>query len=384
MTTSAGERRLLIEPFDPRVPMVGGVDTCIRGLVKFAPDDMSLAIVGLDVVGDATLGEWMKVELDGRTVMFMPVYRGDNAVIRPRVPHVINLTFGVLKNLRAFRRFDTIQTHRVSLGFVARLFLGRRPHVQFVHNDGADSLSVGTESYFAKAKWAFRLFEALSVKSSREVVVFNREATARLSAHGSNVHFSPTWYDDDRFFPAADDAPVRTRTNFVWLARFEPPKDPLLAVETMAHTPEGMHLTMMGTGSLLSDAQQRAEELGVSDRITFAGIVKKEEVGQVLRGYDGLLMTSFHEGFPRAVVESLASGLPVATTAGGEPNGLVQEHVNGARSDDRRPESLAAALERLSALDAQACRESVVDLSASKLVPVVLGASARPAQEATP
>lgn len=133
---------------------------------------------------------------------------------------------------------------------------------------------------------------------------------------------------------------------------------------------------MVGVGSLLGEAQSLAHELGVADRITFAGLVNKDDVGDTLRSHDALLMTSHHEGFPRAVVEALACGLPVVTTEGGEPNGLVQSGVNGFRSSARDPDAIGALLSRIDEIDSAACSDSVKDLSASILVPRVLGKAA--------
>lgn len=373
--SSAGhETRLVVEPFDPRVPMVGGVDTCIRGLLKFHPENIDLSIVGLDVTGDLPLGEWVDVDLDGRPVKFMAVYRGNNSVIRPKVPHSVSLALGTLRYRRRMGRFDTLQSHRVSIGFVIRRIFPRKPHVQFVHNDGNDSLKVGTESYFQKAVWAFRFLEQRAVKASRDVVVFNREATERLLETGPNVRFSPTWFDDEQFFPATDRAKTSDTVSVVWLGRFEPPKDPLLAIEAMKLVPDNFVLTMVGGGSLVDAAKQRARELGLGEKVKFFGIMAKDQVGEALRGFDALLMTSHHEGFPRAVVETLASGVPVITTQGGEPNGLVVEGVNGTRALTREPADIAAAIERITTVDVEACRVSVTDLSASRLVPIVLGA----------
>ena len=91
-----------------------------------------------------------------------------------------------------------------------------------------------------------------------------------------------------------------------------------------------------------------------------------------MRKHDLLLTTSRFEGYPYSVVEGLASGLPVVTTPGGEPNGLVVNGVNGGRVEADDAELFIAATETASRISAQAARDSVSLLSAATLVPSVL------------
>lgn len=373
------EKRVLIEPIDPRKSKPGGVDTCIRGLIKYRPDDMDLAIVGVDAVGDASIGTWRTEEIDGRFVKFLPVYRADNTVIRPRIPHIAQLVWGVWK-YRAAISADVLQTHRITTGFAIRRFFHKTRHVQFIHNDGEDSIKLGNESYFKKFTKAFRFLEKRAVKECEDVVIFNSAAAERLSQWGGNVRFSPTWFDDEYFYPA--DQPFEgDRTNLLWVGRFEATKDPLLAVRAIAAAGPQYSLTMLGGGSLLQKTKDLAAELGLSDRIDIRGPVEKRSVSDYLRAHSALLMTSHHEGFPRAVVESLACGLPVITTAGGEPNGLVVEGVNGTRIAERTPEDVAAAIRRVNDVKAERAIISVEGLRATILVPFVLGREASAAEE---
>ncbi|WP_420096240.1 glycosyltransferase [Brevibacterium sediminis] len=364
------EKRVLIEPIDPRKSKPGGVDTCIRGLLKYAPANVDLAVVGVDAVGDAVLGEWRSETIDGREVRFLPVYRADNTVIRPRVPHIAQLVWGVWRYRKKIV-CDTVQTHRVTTGFAVRKFFRAKNHVQFIHNDGDDSIKLGNESYFKKFTGLFRFLEKRAVRECSDVVIFNAAAADRLSKWGGNVRFSPTWYDDEYFYPA--DAPEASeRRALLWVGRFEETKDPGLAIRALSELGPEYSLTMLGGGSLLEPTKLLAEEVGVARRVNVVGPVEKRSVSDYLRSHSALLMTSHHEGFPRAVVEALACGLPVVTTAGGEPNGLVEEGRNGARIAARTPEAAADAVRRVDGVTSRAAVDSVVDLKATLLVPFVL------------
>lgn len=371
------ELRVLVEPIDPRHAKPGGVDTCIRGLVKFSGSGMEIRIVGVDAIGDAQLGQWRLEHIDGREVWFLPVYRADNTVIRPRVPHVVQLVAGLWRYRARIRELGTVtlQTHRVTTGLALRNLLHAERHIQFVHNDGEDTVALGKESYFTRAPRVFRYLERRSVVRSADTVVFNRRAAERLAAWGGNVRFSPTWFDDEYF--SIGERKVDTRRELLWVGRFEDTKDPILAIEAIAQLDSGYRLTMLGNGSLLEDSRARVARLGLDSRITLVGAVEKRKVSEYLKQSDLLVMTSLHEGYPRAVVEALASGLPVVTTDGGEPNGLVVEGYNGTRVSERTPVSVAEAIQRAAHLSGEAAVKSVERLRASKVVPYVLSPNAR-------
>ena len=66
-----------------------------------------------------------------------------------------------------------------------------------------------------------------------------------------------------------------------------------------------------------------AEELGVAQRVTFAGEVDGEALEALWRGADVFALASHWEGYGMAVAEALARGLPVAVTSGGALAELV-------------------------------------------------------------
>lgn len=367
------ERRLILEVVDPRFPKAGGIDTCIRGLVKYAPADVSLSIAGIDSVGDLTLGEWTAISIDGRAVDFLPLAQSDPKKVKPRVPHALKLIAGLRAHRSRLDGFDVYQEHRLTVGYAARRIFKNATHVQFVHNDGEDNLRAGSESYFTRAERLYRYLERSAVVGSSDVVVFNARGADRLAAFGSNVRFSPTWYDDDVFYPA-DSGPARSsRTKGLMVGRLDPAKDPLLALQAIAQCSAEVTLTLVGSGRLEVAVVEEIERLGLSSRVEMAGLVPKDRVGALMREHEFLVMSSHYEGFPRTVVEGLACGLPVATTHGGEPNGLVVSGVNGWRIDTREPADLAQAIGHLSDVDRDACVSSVRDLAATTLVPRVLG-----------
>jgi glycosyltransferase involved in cell wall biosynthesis len=363
------ERRLIVEQFDPERPQPGGVDTCIRDLVKYCPESISLRIVGVDVLGNKKLGEWAQYEIGGRVFEFMPVERVDHANLDRKIPHSARLALGLRKYYPG-RDSDIVQTHRVNTGAVAMRLYPRAGHVQYLHHGGIEDLSKGGMSFFERAAFVYDWLESYVIKRSVDVVVFNQPGAERLQAVSDRVRFSPTWYDPMAFFPSEEEHADKSR--ILWACRIEPQKNPQLAIDVMSALPEKYSLTVAGSGTLDSAMRQRAEKSTAADRIRFVGAVHKSQIGEFMRRHDLMMMTSQHEGFSRSIVEGLASGLPVVTTPGGEPNGLVRNGLNGARVDADRAELFPPAMEIAAKISASAARESVAHLSAVNRVPDVL------------
>lgn len=91
--------------------------------------------------------------------------------------------------------------------------------------------------------------------------------------------------------------------------------------------------------------QRRVIELGIAGNVHFLGGVP--EPGNLLRQAAIFALPSRSEGFSNAIVEAMASGLPVvATTVGGNAE-AVADGVTGLLVPPEQPEQLAAALLRL-------------------------------------
>ena len=98
-------------------------------------------------------------------------------------------------------------------------------------------------------------------------------------------------------------------------------------------------------GAYAAQLEQQAEELGVRDRVSFAGY--RDDSRSVLRQLDVVALPSRTEGLPLVVLEALAQGRPVvATPVGGTPE-VVTDGVTGLLVPPGDPHALAAALRRL-------------------------------------
>lgn len=98
----------------------------------------------------------------------------------------------------------------------------------------------------------------------------------------------------------------------------------------------GLLLTVIGGGDLLESLRQRAQELGVGQRVRFEGVVPIDEIPSRLAGSDLLVLPSRWDGWGLVVNEALAAGVPVIVSDRCGASDLIREGVNGYvfRSED--------------------------------------------------
>ncbi len=124
---------------------------------------------------------------------------------------------------------------------------------------------------------------------------------------------------------------------------------PDLLVEALGLLPAGADyaVTIVGDGGLRPTLQARVGELGLTDKVRFAGRLPNAEVASLLSDLDVFAMPSRREEWGVAAAEASASGLPVvATDVGGIPE-IVVDGETGLLVPPEDPASLAKALERL-------------------------------------
>ncbi len=143
-------------------------------------------------------------------------------------------------------------------------------------------------------------------------------------------------------------------------------KDPLLALDAFARgAPANALCCFVGRGALEADLRARADELGVAERVRFAGERTPDELATLYAAADALLLTSRREGRPNVVLEALASGLPVLATDAGGTAELLSRWKAGSLAQTRDAAQLGRMLAALltAAPDREELRASVEHLS---------------------
>lgn len=80
---------------------------------------------------------------------------------------------------------------------------------------------------------------------------------------------------------------------------------------SLARSHTNWFLTIAGEGPLRSALQRQIDELGLEGRVELPGRIKN--IGEELARADAFVLTSEYEGFPNALLEAMAVGLPCVT-----------------------------------------------------------------------
>lgn len=368
----------IVHQIDPRNPVAGGIETCIAGIVRYAPPDEKLIVIGADRsgrgrrAGSTPLGELQWLNLHGRQVGFLPVARLGQRGRAGLVPETVTVTLGLVRFRHEIRRaVDHLQVHRSEIGAAVSLLLPGIDRVQCIHGDSSRALRYRSASYWRFLRRAHLCVERWSVRRATWTHVFNRGGAARLARASSRVSYLPTWFDPEI---------VRTRTEpsagghnrALWVGRLEEEKDPVLGISTLEAFVNGggagdaRRAVMVGDGSL--QASVRAERPAGSG-VELRGSLSQADVAGEMVAADVLLMTSRFEGSPVVMNESLAAGTPVVGTDESDPDERIENGRNGFRCSERSSAALAEAMAAACSLSRSACVESVRELSAPLLVP---------------
>ncbi|HEY2866165.1 MAG TPA: glycosyltransferase [Pyrinomonadaceae bacterium] len=104
----------------------------------------------------------------------------------------------------------------------------------------------------------------------------------------------------------------------------------LLEVAARFRDDEHVKFVIVGDGNLRNDLEQQAKTLDLMSRLAFLG--NRTDIARVYNGLDIVALTSLNEGTPLSLIEAMAAGKPVISTAvGGVPGllGDVREICNG-------------------------------------------------------
>lgn len=119
-------------------------------------------------------------------------------------------------------------------------------------------------------------------------------------------------------------------------------KNHRVGIEALAKLNDpNIYYVICGRGPLTEAHKELAKELGVEDRVFLTGY--RTDVADFYRMADVFLFPSFREGLPVAVMEAMASGLPVIATKIRGSSDLVQQ---GALFEPTDTDGIAKALER--------------------------------------
>jgi glycosyltransferase involved in cell wall biosynthesis len=156
-------------------------------------------------------------------------------------------------------------------------------------------------------------------------------------------------------------APSAGPTRIIAVGRLSPEKGQaglLQAFATVSREHPELQLALVGDGPEAERLHALAANLGIADKIHFAGRLGEQDTLQEIARADILVLTSFMEGLPIVLMEAMAIGTAViASCVAGIPE-LVEDGESGLLFTPSNWDELAAAIRRL--VDDDALREKLV------------------------
>jgi glycosyltransferase involved in cell wall biosynthesis len=122
------------------------------------------------------------------------------------------------------------------------------------------------------------------------------------------------------------------------LGRLEPEKGYDVALRALRTLP-GATLVLVGDGSERTRLEALARELGVAERVDFAGW--SDEARRYLPGFDAFVLPTRSDAFPLAIVEAMLAGLPVVASRVGSISEAVLDGETGFLVPPEDEEALA-------------------------------------------
>jgi len=186
------------------------------------------------------------------------------------------------------------------------------------------------------ASW-FALRSATRVLANSEAVA--RSATADEAVPASKIRVIPNFVDDAVFDIGSADLRAETRAEIglrpdqlviVCVANLRPVKNHALLLDALAAmrpSLPGVLLLLVGDGPSRRDLERRAKELDLLEQVIFLG--QRPDGWRFHAAGDLSVLASDSEGFPNALVEAQALGVPVVATAVGGVPEVVDDQVTG-------------------------------------------------------
>ena len=178
-----------------------------------------------------------------------------------------------------------------------------------------------------------------------------RSISSRYRANGRpKLAVIPNGIDLDELL-AVPREPAAVRAEFgipqshslvVHVANFTPKKrheDLLEAAQLVLEREPSVTFLLVGQGPLESAMKERARELGLADRVVFAGF--RPDATRLVAGADVFVLSSLYEGLPVSLLEAMAVGTAVVTTEVGGIGEAITDGVEGLLVKPGRPDQLA-------------------------------------------
>lgn len=389
---------------DPEGKKVGGVESLIKGFIKYAPDDLEIELVGVSTdPSKRPLGKFTDLKIGSKIFKFFPVLCEKNENVKSKIPLSLRFAWALKKSTYNFSD-KLIFLHAIESAFIFKNT--RAPLFLVIHNDLSKQITG------KKGEVLWRRIPFLYFWYERRIMNFvdkiYTESGSTLNLYKSKYpdlinkfNFLPTCFDNEIFYRRDEEKSklrMELRSNnsrfpqsakwVIFTGRLQAQKGPERLIESFFEYQKKRSdsiLMIIGEGNLKKAAERLADKLNVSDKVHFVGSKEQSEVADYYRAGDVFLMTSYYEGMSVSVLEALACGLPVVSTDVGENGRVVKHAFSGEIVSQYSPLAMADALEKVvsepDCYRASHCESSVLAYTPVKVLEPVYKAMRQAARE---
>lgn len=272
--------------------------------------------------------------------------------IKREPPIVYRGEYGVLARLLERRHSDLLHVYFGHTGVHLLPFLQRWPKASVVSFHGMDVQGREHDpSYEPRLR---ELLQTTTLVLARSHSLLNR--LRELGCPEEKLRINRTGVPLDQFPHVQRLPPANDAWHLVQACRLIEKKgldDALHAFAKFSASRPLARFTIAGEGPLLESLRKLSQQLGVADKVEFAGFLKGHDLGELFRTAHLFVHPSRitadgnQEGIPNAMLEAMSTGLPVvATLHGGIPE-AVKDGDSGLLTPERDVVGLHASMERL-------------------------------------
>jgi glycosyltransferase involved in cell wall biosynthesis len=193
----------------------------------------------------------------------------------------------------------------------------------------------------------------LAVLANACAVVANSEGLAKLSRETSpvSVEVIHNGVDCHYFQPVPFAVDKQRPYTFLFVGRFSNEKKLSYLLEQLAMLRQSSTtqfiLYIVGDGPECINLKRQSTQLGLEDVVVWYGWIDRERLREIYRKSDCLVNPSLYEGMSNAVLEAMASGLPVIASAVRGNTDTVIHEKSGILFDLNEPDGLQQALRKV-------------------------------------
>ena len=247
-----------------------------------------------------------------------------------------------LSNVMADERIDIVHTHLWTASFWGRI-AARIAHVSVVivtehnldtwkgifHRLSDRFLSLWTDKIIAVSQSVKRFYvEKIGISQGKIEVIYNGIEIDKFKSEIRNSKF---------------DGP----TTLAIIGRLVEQKGHRYLFEALSslNGKYRVKLMVVGDGPIKDNLQSTVAALQLEDKVVFSGF--RNDVSQILKSVDILVIPSLREGLPIIALEAMAAGVPVVATNVGGNSEVVIDGVTGLIVEPKNPSALANAISSL-------------------------------------